>query len=142
MGEVSGQNLTIWFLHISLAIRGKCSKTTRTQEVQGMDTNPFRLFLVSLSCTNWYTSDSYMKKSFLNNFYFILVENVWVLSYVYGKCDVCFGKIRSKTIDDISYGKKILEKKNSFSSLDERLDVISVCLYNNNIFIHINIIIC
>jgi hypothetical protein len=58
MGKVSGQNLIIRFLHISLAIGGKCNKTTRTQEVQGMGTNPFRLFLVSLNSTNWYTSDS------------------------------------------------------------------------------------
>jgi hypothetical protein len=58
MGKVSGQNLIIRFLHISLAIGGKCSKTTRTQEVQGMGTNPFRIFLASLSSANWYTSDS------------------------------------------------------------------------------------
>jgi hypothetical protein len=58
MDEVSDRNLIIRFLHISLAMGEKCSKTARTQEVQGMDTNPFRPFLVSLSSTNWYAFDS------------------------------------------------------------------------------------
>jgi len=58
MGKVSGQNLIIRFLHIILAIGGKFSKTARTQEVQGMGMNPLRLFLVSLSSTSWYASDS------------------------------------------------------------------------------------
>jgi hypothetical protein len=45
--------------------------------------------------------------------------------------------------------KKKFREKKSFLCLDERFDIISVfysyfsvCLYNNNIFININIIVC
>ncbi len=85
MGKVSGQNLIIRFVHIILVIGGKCSKTTRTQEVQGMGTNPFKLFLVSLSSTNWYTSDSKRRVTlgYLPSLVKVFSEDVYSKSIVY-----------------------------------------------------------
>ena len=54
MNKVSGQKSVIQLSHVCLAKGQKFSKTAITQESQGMGTNPFRLFLVSSSSTNWY----------------------------------------------------------------------------------------
>jgi hypothetical protein len=47
MGKIEGQNSVLGFFHEYLARGRKCSKTTITREEQRMETNPFRVLLVS-----------------------------------------------------------------------------------------------